>query len=91
LVGDEPAMREWATELVERARLDGVELTGEKGLLTALVRQELQTGLEVNLLAAVDMLAGLWFAAWPSATAALSPRRPHEPHGADVRADRALG
>jgi putative transposase len=49
LVGDEPAMREWATELVERARLDGVELTGEKGLLTALVRQVLQTGLEVEM------------------------------------------
>jgi putative transposase len=49
LVGDEPAMRAWATELVERARLDGVELTGEKGLLTALVRQVLQTGLEVEM------------------------------------------
>src|SRR6516162_8739550 len=49
LVGDEPAMREWAAELVEQARTDGVELTGENGLLTALVRQVLQTGLEVEL------------------------------------------
>ena len=39
LVGDEPAMREWAAELVERARRDGVELTGDNGLLTALVQQ----------------------------------------------------
>jgi putative transposase len=48
-VGDEPAMRDWAAELVERARTDGLELTGENGLLTALVRQVLQTGLEVEL------------------------------------------
>jgi hypothetical protein len=46
LVGDEPAMRDWAAELVERARMDGVELTGENGLFTALVRQVLQTGFE---------------------------------------------
>ena len=49
LVGDVPAMREWADELVERARTQGVELTGDKGLLTALVRQVLQTGLEVEM------------------------------------------
>jgi hypothetical protein len=49
LVGDEPAMREWAAELVDRARHDGVELTGDNGLLTALVRQVLQTGLEVEM------------------------------------------
>jgi putative transposase len=48
-VGDEPAMRDWATELVERARSEGVELTGDNGLLTALVRQVLQTGLEVEM------------------------------------------
>jgi putative transposase len=42
-------MRDWAAELVERARTDGLELTGENGLLTALVRQVLQTGLEVEL------------------------------------------
>ena len=49
LVGDEPAMRDWAEDLVERARTEGVELTGEHGLLTALVRQVLQTGLEVEM------------------------------------------
>jgi putative transposase len=49
LVGDEPAMRDWAAELVARARADGVELTGDDGLLTALVRQVLQTGLEVEM------------------------------------------
>ncbi len=42
-------MREWADELVARARAEGVELTGEGGLLTAMVRQVLQTGLEVEL------------------------------------------
>ena len=49
LVGDEPAMRDWAAELVARARAEGVELTGENGLLTGLVRQVLQTGLEVEM------------------------------------------
>ena len=39
LVGDEPAMRDWAAELVARARAEGVELTGDSGLLTGLVRQ----------------------------------------------------
>jgi transposase-like protein len=48
-MGDEPAMRDWATELVERTRSEGVELTGDDGLLTALVRQVLQTGLEVEM------------------------------------------
>jgi putative transposase len=48
-VGDEPAMRDWAAELVERARSEGVELTGDNGLLTALVGQVLQTGLEVEM------------------------------------------
>src|SRR5262249_18353788 len=42
-------MREWAEALVERARSDGVALTGEGGLLTALMGQVLQTGLEVEL------------------------------------------
>jgi hypothetical protein len=42
-VGDEPAMRDWASELVERARSEGVELTGDNGLLTALDRQVLQS------------------------------------------------
>ncbi len=48
-VGDEEAMGAWADELVERARAEGVELTGEDGLLTALVRQVLQTGLEIEM------------------------------------------
>ncbi len=49
LVGDEPAMRDWAAELVARAHAEGVELTGDNGLLTGLVRQVLQTGLEVEM------------------------------------------
>lgn len=44
-----PSMREWAEELVARARSEGVDLTGEGGLLTDMVRQVLQTGLEVEL------------------------------------------
>ena len=44
---DRPEMREWAEQLVARARAEGVELTGDGGLLTAMVRQVLQTGLEV--------------------------------------------
>lgn len=46
---DEAAMRDWAERLVARARTEGVELTGESGLLTGLVRQVLQTGLEVEM------------------------------------------
>jgi putative transposase len=42
-------MRDWAAELVERARSEGVGLTGDDGLLTALVRQVLQKGLEVEM------------------------------------------
>lgn len=42
-------MREWAEQLVPRARAEGLELTGEEGLLTGLVKQVLQTGLEVEL------------------------------------------
>jgi putative transposase len=48
-VPDAGDMRDWAAELVERARSEGVELTGEGGLLTALVRQVLQAGLEVEM------------------------------------------
>ena len=44
-----PDMRTWAEELVARARAQGLELTGDNGLLTGLVRQVLQTGLEVEL------------------------------------------
>jgi hypothetical protein len=46
VAGDTPAMREWAEQLVARARAEGVELTGDDGLLTAMIRQVLQTGLE---------------------------------------------
>jgi putative transposase len=42
-------MRDWAAELVARARAEGVELTGDNGLLRGLVRQVLQTGLEVEM------------------------------------------
>ena len=49
LEGDGPALKVWAAELVDRARNEGVELTGSNGLLTALVRQVLQTGLEIEL------------------------------------------
>jgi transposase-like protein len=42
-------MRAWAEELVARAHAEGVELTGEGGLLTDMVRRVLQTGLEVEL------------------------------------------
>ena len=47
--GDEAAMRDWAERLVARALTEGVELTGDGGLLTGLVRQVLQTGLEVEM------------------------------------------
>jgi hypothetical protein len=49
MVGDEPAMQAWAEALVEQARTEGVELTGDNGLLTALVQRVLQTGLSVEL------------------------------------------
>ena len=48
-VQDAGELRDWAAELVDRARAEGVELTGDDGLLTALVRQVLQTGLEVEM------------------------------------------
>jgi transposase-like protein len=48
-VPDGEAMRDWAEELVARARADGVELTGDNGLLTGLVRNVLQAGLEVEM------------------------------------------
>lgn len=46
---DSTEMRDWAEQLVARARAEGVELTGDNGLLTAMVRQVLQTGLNVEL------------------------------------------
>jgi transposase-like protein len=39
----------WAAQLVDQARAEGVALTGEGGLLTDLMRQVLQRGLEAEL------------------------------------------
>jgi len=41
--------RAWAQALVERARSEGVSLTGEDGLLTSMVREGLQAGLDVEV------------------------------------------
>ena len=49
VVADSSEMRDWADQLVARARSEGIELTGDNGLLTAMVRQVLQTGLNVEL------------------------------------------
>ena len=49
LVGDEPAMQAWAEALVDQARTQGVELTGDNGLLTVLVQRVLQAGLNVEM------------------------------------------
>jgi putative transposase len=46
---EDPGLRDCAAELVERARSEGLELTGDNGLLTGLVRQVLQRGLEVEM------------------------------------------
>ena len=48
-VPDDGEIRDWAQALVARAKDEGVDLTGEGGLLTGLVRQVLQTGLEVEM------------------------------------------
>ncbi len=45
-----------------RARVDGVELTGDDGLLTTLVRQVLQTLCRIFLL--VDGGIGVWWVGW---------------------------
>lgn len=45
----DPEIVDWAHELVDRSRAEGIELTGENGLLTGLIRQVLQTGLEVEM------------------------------------------
>ncbi len=45
----EAAMKDWAERLVAQARADGVELTGDGGLLTGLVRQVPRIGLEVEM------------------------------------------
>jgi len=47
--GDPGSMDAWAAELVDRARTQGVALTGDGGLLTDLMGHVLQRGLEVEL------------------------------------------
>lgn len=47
--GDRAAMREWAQRLVAAARDEGVELTGDGGLVNGLIREVLQAGLEIEL------------------------------------------
>lgn len=49
LVSEQPSMQDFAEQLVEQASRDGVELTGDGGLLTGFIRQVLQTGLEVEM------------------------------------------
>jgi len=51
----EGSMQVWAEELVARARDEGVDLVGDGGLLTGLVREVLQAGLEGG----VDRASGL--------------------------------
>ena len=46
---DEAVMTEWAERLVAQARAEGVELADDGGLLTGLLRQVLQTGLEAGM------------------------------------------
>ena len=47
-----PEDKQLAEELVERARDEGVELVGPDGLLTGLMKDVLETGLEVDVSAA---------------------------------------
>jgi transposase-like protein len=47
--GGPGSMRDWAQELVTRARDEGVALTGDEGLLTSMVKEVLQAGLDVEL------------------------------------------
>jgi putative transposase len=49
LPGDEPALAEIARQLVERARDEGIALTGQGGLLPSLVANILQAGLNIEL------------------------------------------
>ena len=46
---DDASMRDWEEYLVVRTRIEGVDLTGGGGLLTGVVRQVLQSSLEVEL------------------------------------------
>ncbi len=49
LLPEGASMQDFAEALVEQARAEGVDLTGESGLLTGFIRQVLQTGLEVEM------------------------------------------
>jgi putative transposase len=49
LVPTDGSMRDWAEQLVARSRAEGIELTGVDGLLTALMKTVLQTGMEVEM------------------------------------------
>jgi putative transposase len=49
LPGEVDSRRVWAQALVERARSEGVALTGEDGLLSGMVREVLQAGLDVEM------------------------------------------
>lgn len=44
-----PSMQELAAHMVAKARADGVDITGEGGLLTELMRKVLQSGLEAEM------------------------------------------
>jgi putative transposase len=48
-LGGADSRRAWAQALVDRARSEGVALTGEDGLLTSMVREVLQAGLDVEM------------------------------------------
>ncbi len=49
MAGPAASMQDWARELVNRARTEGVDLTGQDGLLTSMVREVLQAGLDVEM------------------------------------------
>jgi putative transposase len=49
VVPSDGSMRDWAEQLVARSRAEGIELTGADGLLTALMKTVLQTGMEVEM------------------------------------------
>lgn len=48
-LGEVDSRRVWAQALVDRTRSEGVALTGEDGLLTSMVREVLQAGLDVEM------------------------------------------
>lgn len=82
VTGDESALREWAERLVARARAEGVELTGDGGLLTAMVRQVLQTGLEVEMASISATNATIPRDAGAATAATAAMRRPSRPTSA---------